>query len=322
MAKWLAILVAVAAVLWGGWWIVGSRALERGATGAIASARASGWDIAYGDLSVAGFPSRFDTTVTSPRVTTPDGAVGWAAPFVQIIALSYRPNKAILVAPHRMEVATPFAPFTITSEDLRASVTVTPSRRPVLDHATLVADRLSVTDGDFGATLRQGQVATRQAGSDRVHDLAVSLADIGLLPELRAQLDPGAALPDTIGAIDIDAQITLTEAPGVGRQPRPEALTLRRATVAWGDLRVKVTGDVIVASDGIPEGTLLLEVEGAATALRLAADLGVVPADCVPLIAAGLAGMTADDGRVTMDLTLAGGQMRLGAIPLGPLPRL
>ncbi|SFJ35000.1 DUF2125 domain-containing protein [Jannaschia pohangensis] len=317
MARWLTILVAVLAALWSGYWFAGRTAVTRGADAAIADLRAQGWTLTYDDLSVGGFPNRFDTTVTAPRLVTPDGAFGWTAPFVQVFALSYRPNQIIAVAPPQMTFDLAGRMVEATSEDLRASAMISVSSEPELQRATLVAQSLNVDDPEFGVTVAAGQIALRQTeGRADTYDLAATLTTLRMQPFLHGLLDPDRQLPDTFELIEVDATATLPPDSQLG------ALDLRQATLVWGDMRIDLNGAMQVGPDRRPEGRLTLDLTGWETAFDFAMRLGLVPADRAPLIRAGLAGMAAGDGKVSAELLFENGQMRLGAIPLGPAPQL
>lgn len=320
--RWLTIGVAVLAALWSAWWFAGSTAFERGAVAAIEAARARGWQIGYDDLSVAGFPNRFDTTIDAPRVTSPDGSFGWSAPFVQVFALSWRPNHLIAVAPNEMTFDLAPGTLAVTSTDLRASAALSLSTQPELLRATVAGTGLATAGLGLDATLETGQLAMRQAGGEGEYDVALALAALRPGEALRAAIDPFATLPPVVGALDVDIHATLDGPLGAGAAPRLLALDLRGARLAWGDLRAEATGRVTFDPAGVPEGVVSLDVAGWQAALRLAASAGALPPERLPLVTAGLAGMAAEDGRVTLDLTLEGGEMRLGPIPLGPAPRL
>ena len=95
----LAWIVAVLTALWGGYWFVGSSALESATLRGVDDLRAQGNTLDYSDLSLQGFPNRFDMTVTDPVFVSAQNGFGWKAPFVQSFALSYRPNEVIVVFP-------------------------------------------------------------------------------------------------------------------------------------------------------------------------------------------------------------------------------
>lgn len=320
----LTIVVAVMALLWSGWWVVGSRLVSRGAVAGIEAARAEGWDIAYDDLSVEGFPNRFDTTMDAPRVTSPDGAFGWSAPFVQILMLSYRPNRVIAVAPQEMVLDTPLGRIDIASTDLRGSAAVTASRSPDLLRATLQGKGLTLAGAGLDGEVATAQLALRRTGGEAAYDVALDVAAMMPGEVLRARIDPAGTLPATIDSLDLDVRATLDRVVGTGMEgtPRLTALDIRNLRLVWGEMRLSASGPLDVGPDGRLDGVVSVKVAGWETALRLAASLGLFPPERLPLVMAGMAGASGNDGSVAMDLTFADGQMRLGPIPLGPAPRL
>ncbi|WP_298436299.1 DUF2125 domain-containing protein [uncultured Jannaschia sp.] len=320
MAKWLTILAIAAALLWSGWWIVGSQAVSRGAEAGIAAARDAGWRVEYEDLSVSGFPNRFDTTVDAPDILAPSGW-GVTAPFLQVFALSYRPNEVIAVAPGQLTVATPAGPVEVTSDDLRASATVTPSTTPELERATVVAEGVTVTARAGGLALARGQLASRAVGSPLRHDVALSLSDLAPDRFALSLVDPEGRLPAAIESVELDGTVELDRPLAAGAEPRLRALDLRRGDLRWGEVALDFAGRLDVDGGGLPSGVLTLEAEGWDVLLDLAVGAGLLPSDRLPLVAAVLGGM-AEDGRIAVELTLREGAAFLGPIPLGPLPRL
>lgn len=310
MMRLLLILVTLGALGWGGWWVIGSRAVERGALVAVEDARARGWRVDYGDLSVMGFPSRFDTRVTDLDVATPDGLWGLSAPILQAFALSYRPADVIVVAPPAFALATPGGPVDIVNADLRGSAHTAP---PEDVRATIVGEGLAARADDWSATLATMQLALRAAAAPDSYDIAIGAGDFAVATDL---LD--ARLPRVVDRLDIDATATLDAPAELGG--RLEALALRRAELAVGNTSVTLAGDVEIGADGLPTGTLTLTLAGWRDLLPALGTLGL-PTGQTMLLTAGLAGLERD-GRVEIPLTLRGGTLSFGAIPLAPLPRL
>src|SRR6056297_3671249 len=118
----LIIFVLVAAALWMGYWVIGATALERGLSGWIEQRRDEGWVADVAELDVAGFPNRFDTTLTDVAFADPGTGVAWQAPFLQLLALSYRPNQVIAVLPPEHRLSTPLQNIDITSDLTRGSI--------------------------------------------------------------------------------------------------------------------------------------------------------------------------------------------------------
>lgn len=311
MLRILTIVIFLAAAAWAGWWIVGSRLIDRGVAAGIDSARADGWQIALDDLSVSGFPNRFDTRATNVDLATPDRLWGVALPFVQAFALSYRPNHLIVVPAPEAKVTTPFGPASVTAGDLRASAAITTSGGG-LSAATIVGQGVAVNGNTWQATLASGQIALREAGPE-AYDLALDIAELAL-----TGLNADPRLPDRLTAANIDMTVELDRPATAGG--RLSAATLRRLEVTWDATRIDLTGTIRIDPSGLPEGDLSLAITGWRELLTLAPALGLPPGQML-LLAGGLGGLDTD-GTATVPLTLRGGQVMFGTIPLAPLPRL
>ena len=67
----LTVLVVAVMVLWGGYWFVGARALDAAVTQWADGLPAQGTEASYTDISVQGFPNRFDLTIADPVIGDP-----------------------------------------------------------------------------------------------------------------------------------------------------------------------------------------------------------------------------------------------------------
>ena len=70
----------------------------------------------------------------------------------------------------------------------------------------------------------------------------------------------------------------------------------------------------------MPTGVLTFNISGANTIIDLLTETGAIPRDVAPNYRAVVAGMTAADGTLALPITLRGGRMSVGFIPLGPAP--
>lgn len=322
MAKWLTVVTVVIAVLWSGWWLFGSQAVERGILGGVQSARTEGWRIEYDEVSISGFPSRFDTTVTGPQVTTPDGALRWTAPFAQVFALAYRPNHLIAVAPNEMTLEVPGNVIDVTNADLRGSVVVTASAQPVLDRSTVTAQALRIAVADLWVEVGAGQFASRQAGNETVHDAALTLSDIDLAPALRAIVDPGERFPGQIDSLAVEAEVGLSGAIGAAGQSLIESVTLHRGELLWGETRANLRGKLTIDTTGRPEGTLTLSLNGWEPLVAAAVAQGALSLGQSAILSAGIGGLSDVDGTAQVPVTIANGQVSVLGLPIAVLPGL
>ena len=93
-------------------------------------------------------------------------------------------------------------------------------------------------------------------------------------------------------------------------------------TIIWGDLDVILTGRLDIDALGDPSGRLDMSIKGWEIPMQLLADQGVINRATVPGYSTMIGGLADAEGRVTLPLILANGQIKLGPFPMGPAPRL
>jgi hypothetical protein len=317
--RFLLWLVGILALLYGGYWFVGQRAVERGAASAFSQMQAEGWEVAYDDIATRGFPSRFDTTVTAPRLVDPVSGTGWEAPWLQVLALSYLPNEVIAVFPETQTVLLPGDRIDIASQDMRASARVGLSAALPFDNVTVQTGPVTLS-GETGwqAGLARALFALRHAASGGAdYDIWFEGTDIAL-PE--AGLN--AALPRTLPVLRLDGTFTLDQPIDRHMQPgaRLQALTLRQALVDFGATGLRADGALTFNPEGIPQGSIDLTIRDWRAALAIAVAAGAVPPSMAGL-AERAGGLLAAGGTdLSAPLVFDAGQMRLGPVPLGPAP--
>jgi hypothetical protein len=316
--------VVAALTLYGGYWVAGSRAVLAGVEQALSEAKAAG-QADYAAVSLAGFPSRFDLTVDRPAVVWNGGASGWAAPFLQIFALSYRPNRIIVVWPNEQTLTLAGTPLAVSTANFRASATFGASTDLPLDHSAVEIDAGKLT-ARAGWTLSFDSLrfGSRTAGSDTAHELGLSVT--GLRTE---EID----LPDAVagyGAANARADVIVTfdgplDRSAAVRPPLLLAADVTNVDITWGKAAVKANGRLEVTSAGFPEGRIETETTGWRDLLSLAAETGLIRPDLTPTaerMLDQLARASGSDNVLRLPLTFRGGWMSLGPLPLGPAPRL
>lgn len=328
--RMLTILLIALSCLWGGYWVVGARALDRGVTAWLDALPTKGWRAGYSDLAVQGFPNRFDLTITDPHLADPVTGVGWDAPFVQALALSYKPYHIIVVLPQTQTLSLPHDRVTVTGDTLRASAEFRPIAALPLEKLVLALDRIRVSGTGWGFGFETGRFAIQQADPNgTVQHLGAEVTALRPDPDLRARLDPGSSLPDAVATLHLDATATL-DAP-LDRTAietkalRITAVSLKQLRLVWGPLSLEAAGTLRVGANGLPEGQILLKAAGWQQMLTLAAEAGWLDPVLIPAIAGGLAVLAAaspDPAELEVPLGFADGLVSLGPIPLGPAPSL
>lgn len=326
--------VGLAAAAWSGWWWIGASAKQGAVVDWLAARAADGW-IAEAEVSVAGFPNRFDMTVADLILADPPAGWAWSAPAFRTYMLAYRPNALIAEWPGEHVVSTPGARMTATAQSFRASAAFLPKTTLEIDRAVVEAQALELAgDGGWSAGLADGQLALRRSEEERGRDNAydLSLQAEGLRPpEALARLVGGAAgrgLPATLDTVLLDATVALAEP--LDRRAveqsdfRLQVLWLRKAQAAWGPLRLQGSGRLDIDAEGVPEGRIKVEAREWRALLAAARDSGALRPDMASALEAGLgliAAISSSDGALTAPLRFSGGGMFLGPIPLGPAPR-
>ncbi len=322
-------LTVVLAALYSGYWLVGSRALLSGAETALTQLQAEG-RADYTSVALHGFPSRFDLTISDPKLISADGQESWQAAFVQLFALSYRPNQLIAVWPDDQVLTIGGDSLTLHSTDLRASITLRAGLSLPLNHAELEGHGIDIASGLGWQLLAEKLVfATRQATSDaKSHELALVLTGFAPGNDLRRLIDPEGKLPalaDTARATliaDFDRPLDRTF---VTAEPRLTALRALDMSFIWGPVSLAAKGDLSVGADGFPTGKVSLTVRGWRDLLGLLVAAGALTPDMAGNLENGLAAIETGKGEsseLRLPLLFDGGLMRLGPFLLGPAPRL
>lgn len=321
---WVAVLLTA---IWSGYWFVGRGTVERAAQAFFASAPAQGLEAAHAGLAVRGFPNRFDLTLTEPRLADAGSGLAWEAPFFQILSLSYRPWHVIAAFPPQQRLSLGAQSLVLDSAKLQASVVVTPNTRLPLDRSTMVGDGLSLSSPSAGwtlhaATLRLASRKLTDAG-DR-HQIGLDLADLRPDAEMLA-FAPG--LPGLVQNLRVDAEIGLS-APldRMAGQSRPDLteITLRAARLEWGELSVAAEGAVTFPA-GVAEGRVDITLRGWRLLVPVLVASGAIRAELALTVERMMETLALQSGNaeeLKLPLIMAGGQMRLGPLPLGPAPRL
>ncbi|HRK43164.1 MAG TPA: DUF2125 domain-containing protein [Gemmobacter sp.] len=315
---WLAVLLAA---LYGSYWFVASKAARNGAEIAIAEAGARGIDVQHQGLDLTGFPSRFDLTLTEPRVS--GAGWRWQAPFAQVFALSYSPWKLISALPNTQHLDLAGQGVEIASTRMQASLFLRPETALSLDRFDAVVEGASLR-GDAGWALGFASANASLIAQEGGAQAAFRMLEI--VPDQRVTVALNGALPAVVERFDLLADLGLSQPLGL-RAPPAELtrVTLREAHLIWGPLKLTASGELVPDAQGRAEGRVDLRVEGWQQGLAAAEAAGAVPEQFRTMLRSmleNLAAQSDETGVLKLPLVMAQGQMRLGPLPLGPTPRL
>lgn len=324
----LIVILLAGSLAWMSWWAFGQVAHEKALTAWIEDRRADGWVADMTSLETAGFPNRFDTTVTDLNLADPGTGVAWSVPEVQFLSLAYRPNEVIAVVPGPHRFSTPDETIEIAHEDARASLFLGASAALPLESARLVVEDLAlVSNAGWTSKLNEGRFAAERVEA-AVNTYRIGAEITGLVPAdpVRDALDPARILPDTVETLHLDATLAF-DAPWdrnaiEDRRPQPTSIDLTDLSARWGDVLFRAAGEVTVDADGYPEGKVTVRAEEWRKMLDMAVASGLLPEALRGSVEAGLELLSGGADRIDAPLDLSGGMVRLGLIPLGPAPRL
>ena len=315
---WVVVLLAA---LYSGYWFVAAKAAREGAETALAEAGARGLEVQHQGLDLTGFPSRFDLTLTEPKLSG-DGW-RWQAPFAQVFALSYSPWKLISALPNTQRLELAGQGIEIASTRMQASLFLRPETALPLDRFDAVVEGASLR-GEAGWALGFASANASLIAQEGGAQAAFRMLEI--VPDQRVSEALNGALPATVARLDVLADLGLSQPLGLRAAPAElTMITLREAHLVWGPLKLTAAGAVVPDPQGLAEGTLDLRVEGWQQGLAAAEAAGVVPEQFRVMLRSvleNLAAQSDEPGVLKLPLVMAQGQMRLGPLPLGPAPRL
>jgi hypothetical protein len=324
-------ITALLGALWSGYWFLGASAAQSGMENWFEARRAEGWMAEYDDLALRGFPNRFDAGFTEISLADPGTGLAWQAPFFQLLALSYKPNHVIAVWPDQQILATPLQTFDITSTDMRASAVLAAGTGLTLDRATWTATDLTVAPRDIAGpfsvdsiTLAAQQMAT--VATTRYH---LGLSADGLTPsgDFLTQVGAGDALPRALETLRADLEVSFDvpwdrNAIEVAR-PQPRQIDVKLAEARWGHLSLKAAGRLDVDEAGVPSGEITIKAENWREILDMARASGALPDAVAGPLRDGLsmlAGLAGNPQTLDVPLTLSGGRVWLGPVPVAQAP--
>ena len=328
--KRLIIVALVLVGLWCGWWVVASVGLKRGIEAWLDDRRADGWVAEASDVSVGGFPYRFDTRFRDLSLADPDTGLAWSLPVFDLTALAYQPAHVIAFWPDSQTFRTPDERLEITSDTFEGSVVLVPGPDLALREMRLVlADLAVASDAGYDTGMADGQVAVARLdeAAPNTYRLGAHATDVLVADPVRQALDPAGALPDLLALLNLDARVTF-DAPWdrhavEDRRPQPVAIDLTDLTANWGDLELRAAGELQIDPDGVADGLITVKAVNWREILGLAVAAGAVPEGMAGTIESGLGFLARLSGPPeTLDapLTFSGGRISLGPVPLGAAP--
>lgn len=312
-------LLCALALVWAAAWLVGARAIERGAETWLAEQAAAGRLAEHEAVSVGGFPGRLDLRIEGLRLGDPWGVV-WEVPEVALWLAARRPDRLHAALEGRQRLLFGSVAVTGEAERLDGSLRVGGTAL-ALREAELAAVALRL---EGAAALELGRLAATTEAAPGAEDrqrLRLSLGDLVLAGPDGRPLPPLERLELEAGVL-FDAPLDRHAA---GQPPQPLEIEIEAASAQWAGTQAQARGRLEIGPDGLPEGRIALELAGWRPLLELAVALGLLREDLAPTWAQVLGALEAAGDRpgvLPLALVFARGRVSLGPLPLGPAPRL
>ena len=327
--KRLVIFILIAALGWSAYWFIGATGAKSGFEAWFQAREAEGWQAETSDITVSGYPNRFDTTFTDIALADPDTGVSWIAPFFQLFALSYQPNHLIAIWPNDQLLAFPDQKVAISSTGMKASLVLGAATSLPLERSNFAAEGLSLkSTARWQLTAESLNLALhRQENDDATYRFA--LTSTGFAPPVSYKLPSGQSLPRTLRTVQADIlagfdrpwdRAALEDA-----RPQPTWIDIKLAEIAWGDLELHAAGKVTVDNTGYPTGEITIRATNWREIIAIARASGQVNTSLLDAIEQGLellAGLSGNSKTLDIPLNFKNGATRIGPVGIAPAPRL
>ncbi|MEL6452193.1 MAG: DUF2125 domain-containing protein [Pseudomonadota bacterium] len=323
-------VIALVPLAWCAWWFAAQTGLHSTVEAWFEERRAEGWQAELGALEGGGFPVALRAGLRDVALADPDTGVAVETAALDIAAPAWWPGDVtVALEDGPILLASPLGRSTLVMEDGVMALNLHPGTALELEAMGWTAGAWHVRDGDAVQVSADSLTLTMTQRDGAAYALVAEARAFAPGAAARAALRLSDSLPQAFDSLALRADVTF-DRPWDRRalsaqRPQPRAIDLHLAEARWGDLRINVAADLVVDGAGVPEGTLALQAENWPAMLDLAEAAGVLPA-ALRGQAEGVLGMLAgaSGSRDTLDveLSLRGGAVYLGFLPLGPAPRL
>jgi hypothetical protein len=316
---WLAVTIVAVGVFWTlGWHLIAGR-IETRLPESLRQIAGDGARAECANAEIRGYPFRFG--LFCDRLTYRGGNTGIQAESgpLRSAAQFYRPNHVVSELDGPLAFSVPEGEGRVDWQGLQASVQATIGG---LERGSLDSQNISMDIDTAGWPQKLGFSLERLTAHARKNGPDLDIAAYGnglqsdfLLPMAARALIVEATLPDQAGILN---------APFIGPSV-PYDARLHRISIELDDAAsIEISGPARVAADGLLSGDLNLTIRNHQRFAEIAAkydpEIGKLINRFAPML--GALDTVPGDDAVTLPLTIRGGAVSIGFIPLGQLPPL
>lgn len=323
-------IVIVLGLVWSGYWYGAGYLLRQGVQGWFTAQQVRGWQADYGDMQTSGYPLRHITTLNGPALADPATGTAWQADWLNLDSPAIWPGRQNLHfanTPQRLSYFDQTA--VVTAQDMVARLHLHPG-------LALALDRMDLTIGPWdiateGGGMSAGSLVMSMVQTDQQETYQFDIDATGFTPSeaLKGRLNFNRDPPASFETLTLDMAVRFDRVWDrqalVQQRPQPVSIDLKRAEASWGVLRLLAVGKVDVDASGIPTGVVAIKAKNWRKMLDIAVASGTIPTSALSTmetLLGTLAGLTGNPKTLDIKMTLRGGQISFGLIPLGPAPRL
>jgi hypothetical protein len=309
-------LVGLLLVLFGlysaGWFWAAERVRDETAK-AIAGLNARGIQAECADLTVSGYPLRFNVACDSMAYQDDSRAIAATAGGLSATASLFQPlwPTVDLDGPLRT-IAPGIVPLWIDWDRLRATTSLS---WPLPSRVTLTAEGLSgqtdPEDSDPVQLFSAGNAKAEFSPNGQDLDYSGRFSDL----EIDAQAIGGRVVPALDASVDARLKNGVALLKTGAKSLRGQSIAIKNLELSSGEARILLSGPVSVDADGLVDASLQIRIENPKA-------VGAILATAIPekksQIEQGF-GALAMLGGASMPLTVVKGKASLGFIPLGKI---
>ncbi len=262
-----AVVLAVFAAAWAGWWWLASTLLDRSLTAWVAAERAQGSEIRFAGPRVDGFPLRIHATFTDVAITRPDG-LAWHGPTLNVEAPLWQVNAVHVWLVGHQEIRLPAGLEPAVASVDGAEGWLTLGGAEGFTDAQLILSNLGLPS----ATAARVELSANAPATAVTDHTETGLIATVAAEQIQLATVPTLSLGPAIESLAVTARV-------LGAPPRlePEALSawsrdggtveLDTATLHWGPLALGAEGTLALDRDlqpitAGPSGALTVEIAG------------------------------------------------------------
>ncbi|MFK7945644.1 MAG: DUF2125 domain-containing protein [Paracoccaceae bacterium] len=334
LLRWVLSICVIGAVVWSGWWFVGSEGQKAGLEAWFEQQRKQGWQAEAASVEVSGYPDAFNLVAREMALADPATGWAWNAPEWKVDSTSTTPTRFTVTWPDVQTIAVPGAKADIRSEIMTSVLDVRPG--PSMELRQLAGDiRALAITGEQGWKAGADEVSLdlfekpADLGPPNSYDLEFSSTKLKLPKEVVAAIDPTGWLKPAVDRVTISGHAAFQEP--IDRIALEEgrlalrAATIREAGFEWGDMRLVAKGAVQIDDRGFPVGKIEIDAREWRQMIRLAVSAGIVDSDTARSVTKGVEFLTVLTGGgddLSLPIGLSGGKVRLGPFAIADAPRL